>query len=75
LILVTKIVYSKTRKEIYLKTFNQKKKIVIHKIEKEIIHTETLIVKTKESDRAYSQKTNRSNIQKVDQYPLPYVDT
>lgn len=32
-----------------------------------------MTVKTKEPDRAYSQNTNRSNIQKVD--PLPYADT
>jgi len=36
---------------------------------------ETLNAKTKERDKAYSQKTNRSNIQKFDQYPLPYDDT
>lgn len=75
MILVTKLVYSKTQKEIYLKTFIQKKKIVIHRTKKEIIHTEKLTVKTKEPDRAYNQNTNRSNIQKVDQYPLPYADT
>ena len=64
-----------TQKEIYLKNFIQKKKIVIHRTQKEIIHTKTLTIKTKEPDRAYSQKTNRSNIQKVDQYPLPYANT
>ena len=73
MIVVRKLVYSKTRKEIYLKTFIQKKKTVIHITEKESIHTETLTIKTKEPDKAYSQKTNRSNIDKVDQYPLPYA--
>lgn len=75
MILVTKLVYSKTRKEIYLKTFIHKKKTIIHRTEKEIIHTEALTIRTKELDRAYNQKTNRLNIQKVDQYPLPYSDT
>ena len=37
-------------------------KIVIHRKEKEIIHTETLNFKTKELDRAYSQNENISNI-------------
>jgi len=67
--------FTSDSKEIYLKILIRKKKIVIHRKEKEIIHTKTLTIKTKELDRADSQNANRSNIKKVYQCPLPYADT